>query len=188
MDKSVRGVVFVIGLILLIVIMYWTEISNNEPVLIAVLSAAGALLGAAIGGWYSYQAGIRSATENYELNCKLLKFTSQRALYLLLKFSLDKLSTWQSLLKDKSKNVSTIFYKSECFVYDKNWSEHLAVVDCLTIEEKETILFWISFLVQIDSIAVNEQITPEKFNDIWGAGKGGMISDVMKIKDKLYVQ
>lgn len=132
-------------------------ISDNDTLLGAVLGVIGALVGAAVGGifsgWYSYQAGIRGAKENYKLSIDKQNYISQKALLLQISYSEEKINNVQHYISDPKNKEQLIPYNLESLIYNKDWYKDLALVDDLSKEEKDNIIIWFTWLTDIQYLA-----------------------------------
>jgi xanthosine utilization system XapX-like protein len=125
------------------------HIQSNDSLVGAALGVVGALLGAAVGGgfsgWYSYQAGIQVAKENYEMLDKQQKNISRAQLFNQIEFSAIKIHKWYDTAKVEGGNNK--FFSYGQLVYDQEWHKHLAVLnDDISIDHQDSIILWFNAL------------------------------------------
>lgn len=152
MDKPIRCLMLFMFLVPYVFMMFWSDISRNETVLIAALSAAASVFGAAVGGvfsgWYSYQAGIRGARENNELIKMNEEEKARKRLLLQLDLTFSKVMTvLQQRIQNKDKEAELGGY----IIYDKEWPQHLANISDISEEDTRKIINWFDVLRDIEN-------------------------------------
>jgi hypothetical protein len=107
-----------------------------------ILAGLMGLVGAIIGGIGSYLGGIRGAKQSYDLDDQRQKRQSHRQLMMQLRYSYD-------LIYNNSQNLTIAV---DTFIYDDNWSSHLADTG-LSQEEKYLIIKWFQELKRFNMYA-----------------------------------
>lgn len=101
------------------------------------------ILGAIIGAVGSYYGGINGAKQNCVLLQEQTKRQSERELLTQLRYSYDRIIT--------SNPNGTI--TADTFVYDRDWSRHLANVE-LNSDERSAIINWFQEMGYLNGLAL----------------------------------
>lgn len=105
-----------------------------------IIGMAGALIGAAIG----YKGSI-SATNK---NIREQQIFGERMLILQLKHSVEMINVWKEQIYNTKENIS-IPYNQNAIIYDNEWYKYVATTNQLSLEEKENLIVWFTWFIQI---------------------------------------